>query len=50
MVDALPPNEDAPHVPVMVAEVTGFLRDRGTVVDMTLGAGGHARALLESGV
>ena len=37
------PSEDAPHVPVMVDEVTGFLRDRGTVVDMTLGAGGHAR-------
>jgi 16S rRNA (cytosine1402-N4)-methyltransferase len=40
-----------PHEPVMVAEVTGYLGSRpGTVVDMTLGAGGHAAALLESGV
>jgi 16S rRNA (cytosine1402-N4)-methyltransferase len=44
------PREPAPHEPVMVAEVTGFLGDRGTVVDMTLGAGGHAAALLASGV
>jgi 16S rRNA (cytosine1402-N4)-methyltransferase len=42
--------EPAPHAPVMVAEVTGFLGDRDTVVDMTLGAGGHAAALLTSGV
>jgi 16S rRNA (cytosine1402-N4)-methyltransferase len=34
----------------MVAEVVGFLAGRGTVIDMTLGAGGHAEALLESGV
>jgi 16S rRNA (cytosine1402-N4)-methyltransferase len=34
----------------MVDEVTGFLAGRGTVVDMTLGAGGHAAALLASGV
>jgi 16S rRNA (cytosine1402-N4)-methyltransferase len=34
----------------MVAEVTRFLGGRGTVVDMTLGAGGHAEALLEAGV
>jgi 16S rRNA (cytosine1402-N4)-methyltransferase len=34
----------------MVAEVTSYLRDRGTVVDMTLGAGGHTEALLASGV
>jgi 16S rRNA (cytosine1402-N4)-methyltransferase len=34
----------------MVAEVTGFLSSRRTVVDMTLGAGGHAEALLRSGV
>jgi 16S rRNA (cytosine1402-N4)-methyltransferase len=34
----------------MVAEVIGFLGGRGTVVDMTLGAGGHAEALLRSGV
>jgi 16S rRNA (cytosine1402-N4)-methyltransferase len=34
----------------MVREVTGFLEGSGTVVDMTLGAGGHAAALLDSGV
>jgi len=38
------------HEPVMVEEVVSFLGGRGTVVDMTLGAGGHAEALLESGV
>jgi 16S rRNA (cytosine1402-N4)-methyltransferase len=34
----------------MVDDVVGFLGGRGTVVDLTLGAGGHAEALLESGV
>jgi 16S rRNA (cytosine1402-N4)-methyltransferase len=34
----------------MVREVIGFLGGRGTVVDMTVGAGGHAEALLEAGV
>src|SRR2546421_5801483 len=34
----------------MVDEVVGFLGGRSLVVDMTLGAGGHAEALLESGV
>ena len=39
------------HEPVLVDAVTRFLGSRpGTVVDMTLGAGGHAAALLESGV
>jgi 16S rRNA (cytosine1402-N4)-methyltransferase len=41
---------EATHDPVMVGEVTGFLGGRATVVDMTLGAGGHAEALLEAGV
>jgi 16S rRNA (cytosine1402-N4)-methyltransferase len=41
---------DAPHEPVMVAEVVEFLGDRGTVLDMTVGAGGHAAGLLEAGV
>ncbi len=41
---------EAPHEPVMVAEVIAFLGGRGTVVDMTLGAGGHAGALLGAGV
>jgi len=34
----------------MVDEVVSFLRGRGTVVDATVGAGGHAEALLEAGV
>ena len=34
----------------MVDEVLGFLGDARTVVDMTLGAGGHARGLLDAGV
>lgn len=34
----------------MVREVVGFLQGRQTVVDMTLGAGGHAEALLTAGV
>ena len=39
------------HVPVMPAEVVGFLRPRhgGLFVDCTVGLGGHARALLEAG-
>jgi 16S rRNA (cytosine1402-N4)-methyltransferase len=38
------------HVPVMVEEVVRLLGGRGLVLDLTLGAGGHAEALLESGV
>jgi 16S rRNA (cytosine1402-N4)-methyltransferase len=38
------------HEPVMTAEVVEFLAGRRTVVDMTLGSGGHAAALLEAGV
>jgi 16S rRNA (cytosine1402-N4)-methyltransferase len=34
----------------MVREVVGFLQGRRSVVDMTLGAGGHAEALLVAGV
>ena len=34
----------------MVAEVLDLLRGSGTVLDMTVGAGGHAEALLEAGV
>lgn len=40
----------APHDPVMVGEVLAFLGDRASVLDCTLGAGGHAEALLEAGV
>jgi 16S rRNA (cytosine1402-N4)-methyltransferase len=42
--------EGRTHQPVMVDDVIRFLGGRGTVIDMTLGAGGHAEALLESGV
>jgi 16S rRNA (cytosine1402-N4)-methyltransferase len=34
----------------MADEVVGFLGDRPVVLDMTVGAGGHAAALLEAGV
>jgi 16S rRNA (cytosine1402-N4)-methyltransferase len=34
----------------MVAEVVELLRERRRVVDMTVGAGGHAAALLDAGV
>jgi 16S rRNA (cytosine1402-N4)-methyltransferase len=39
----------AEHEPVMVDQVVGFLGGDGTVLDLTLGAGGHAEALLRSG-
>ncbi len=38
------------HEPVMTAEVVELLGDRRTVVDMTVGSGGHAAALLGAGV
>jgi 16S rRNA (cytosine1402-N4)-methyltransferase len=38
------------HDPVLVQEVVRFLGGRGTVIDMTVGGGGHAEALLRSGV
>ena len=38
------------HEPVMVREVLSFLGDRRSVIDCTLGAGGHAEALLDAGV
>ncbi|GIU96767.1 MAG: ribosomal RNA small subunit methyltransferase H [Actinomycetota bacterium] len=38
------------HEPVMVAEVVELLGGRRTVVDLTVGGGGHAEALLEAGV
>jgi 16S rRNA (cytosine1402-N4)-methyltransferase len=38
------------HAPVMVAEVVDLLRERRVVIDMTVGAGGHAAALLAAGV
>jgi 16S rRNA (cytosine1402-N4)-methyltransferase len=38
------------HAPVMVAEIVELLRGRPVVIDMTVGAGGHAAALLEADV
>jgi 16S rRNA (cytosine1402-N4)-methyltransferase len=38
------------HRPVLVGEVVELLRGEAVVVDATVGAGGHAEALLESGV
>ncbi|HEX9300161.1 MAG TPA: 16S rRNA (cytosine(1402)-N(4))-methyltransferase RsmH [Actinomycetota bacterium] len=38
------------HEAVMTAEVIEFLAGRRTVVDMTVGSGGHAAALLAAGV
>jgi 16S rRNA (cytosine1402-N4)-methyltransferase len=42
---------DAPHVPVMLAEVTAALAARPgeIIVDGTFGAGGYTRALLQAG-
>jgi 16S rRNA (cytosine1402-N4)-methyltransferase len=42
--------DSAYHAPVLVDEVTLLLRDCRTVLDCTLGGGGHSLALLESGV
>ena len=44
------PLTSAFHAPVLVAEVTSFLRDATRVLDGTLGGGGHSLALLEAGV
>ena len=41
---------EPPHRPVMVEEVVQLLAGAEVVVDMTLGAGGHAEALLDAGV
>ena len=43
-------NEAAPHIPIMVGEVLSFLKDREIKVffDGTLGAAGHAKAILET--
>ena len=38
------------HVPVLVSEVVELFGGRSVVIDATVGAGGHAEALLEAGV
>ena len=49
--DPMPPAGSTPHVPVMAAEVVALLDPSrgGVFVDCTVGAGGHAHALLEGG-
>jgi 16S rRNA (cytosine1402-N4)-methyltransferase len=42
--------DSAYHAPVLVAEVVELLRDRRTVLDCTLGGGGHSSALFAAGV
>ncbi|MDQ3996922.1 MAG: 16S rRNA (cytosine(1402)-N(4))-methyltransferase RsmH [Gemmatimonadota bacterium] len=42
--------DSAYHAPVLVEEVSSLLRGSRTALDCTLGGGGHAQALLESGV
>jgi 16S rRNA (cytosine1402-N4)-methyltransferase len=44
------PSEAAPHVPVLRDDVVRLLGGDRVVIDATLGAGGHAEALLEAGV
>ncbi|HEX6262057.1 MAG TPA: 16S rRNA (cytosine(1402)-N(4))-methyltransferase RsmH [Actinomycetota bacterium] len=41
---------DQAHVPVLTEEIVDLMRGAETVIDMTVGAGGHAEALLEAGV
>jgi 16S rRNA (cytosine1402-N4)-methyltransferase len=41
---------DALHEPVLVKEVVRLLGEAETVIDLTVGAGGHSEALLEAGV
>jgi 16S rRNA (cytosine1402-N4)-methyltransferase len=41
---------DSPHTPVLGAEVVELLSGKAAVIDATVGAGGHAEALLEAGV
>jgi 16S rRNA (cytosine1402-N4)-methyltransferase len=42
--------DSAYHAPVLVEEVSSLLRESRTVLDCTLGGGGHSLALLELGV
>jgi 16S rRNA (cytosine1402-N4)-methyltransferase len=42
--------DSAYHAPVLVEEVSSLLRGSRTALDCTVGGGGHAEALLESGV
>lgn len=44
------PLDSAYHAPVLASDVTELLRTSRSVLDCTLGGGGHSLALLESGV
>ena len=48
--DPSAPWESGYHSPVLTAEVVALLRGAALVLDGTLGGGGHAAALLDSGV
>ena len=48
--DPRAPWETEYHAPVLAAEVVALLRGAALVLDGTLGGGGHAAALLDSGV
>jgi 16S rRNA (cytosine1402-N4)-methyltransferase len=41
---------ESAHEPVLVEEVVRLLGEASSVLDLTVGAGGHAQALLEAGV
>jgi len=41
---------DSPHRPALASEVVKLLAGKAVVIDATVGAGGHAEALLRSGV
>ncbi len=38
-----------PHIPVLLDEILTLLEPQGCIIDATVGAGGHAYALLEAG-
>jgi 16S rRNA (cytosine1402-N4)-methyltransferase len=44
------PTDPVPHRPVLAQEVVALMSGRRLVIDATLGAGGHAEAMLEAGV
>jgi 16S rRNA (cytosine1402-N4)-methyltransferase len=45
-----PTSDTTYHLPVLAGEVVGLLRNAKSVLDGTLGGGGHSEALLENGV
>src|SRR5437867_12527254 len=49
-VGVTPTSDTAYHLPVLAGEVVEMLRNAKSVLDGTLGDGGHAKALLDAGV